>query len=140
MNRHLQLCDVFLQPSLWDGMPNALLEAMAAGCVCIASDAGGIPEIRFHSGSRSASIVPRWQLHPSGGSDPRMGERGRSPSALAPFAKRREPAWSNISTSIGSEAFKAYFRRQPTDKRYMRLPAISLLLHGHGSSLWSPVQ
>src|ERR1019366_2649652 len=31
VNRHLQLCDVYLQPSLWDGMPNALLEAMAAG-------------------------------------------------------------------------------------------------------------
>ena len=61
MNQHLQLCDVFLQPSLWDGMPNALLEAMAAGCGCIASDAGGIPEII--TPGVDGVIVPRWQLH-----------------------------------------------------------------------------
>lgn len=61
VNRHLQLCDVYLQPSLWDGMPNALLEAMAAGCACIASDAGGICEI-ITSGV-DGIVVPRWQLH-----------------------------------------------------------------------------
>ena len=58
---HLRLCDVYLQPSLWDGMPNALLEAMACGCGAIASDAGGIPEI-ITSGV-DGIILPRWQLH-----------------------------------------------------------------------------
>jgi glycosyltransferase involved in cell wall biosynthesis len=52
---------VFLQPSLWDGMPNALLEAMAAGCACIASDAGGIPEII--TPGIDGVILHRWQLH-----------------------------------------------------------------------------
>jgi len=61
VNAHLQACDVYLQPSLWDGMPNALLEAMAAGCGCIASDAGGIPEII--TPGVDGVIVPRWQLH-----------------------------------------------------------------------------
>ena len=61
VNRHLQLCDVYLQPSLWDGMPNALLEAMSAGCGCIGSDAGGIPEII--TPGVDGLIVPRWQLH-----------------------------------------------------------------------------
>jgi glycosyltransferase involved in cell wall biosynthesis len=61
VNRHLQLCDVYLQPSLWDGMPNALLEAMAAGCGCIVSDAGGIPEA-IVSGVNGI-ILPRWELH-----------------------------------------------------------------------------
>jgi glycosyltransferase involved in cell wall biosynthesis len=60
VNQHLNLCDVYLQPSLWDGMPNALLEAMAAGCAAIGSDAGGIPEI-ITSGVNGI-IVPRWQL------------------------------------------------------------------------------
>ena len=61
VNKHLQLCDVYLQPSLWDGMPNALLEAMAAGCGCVGSDAGGIPEI-INPGV-DGIILPRWQLH-----------------------------------------------------------------------------
>jgi glycosyltransferase involved in cell wall biosynthesis len=61
VNQHLQLCDVYLQPSLWDGMPNALLEAMAAGCGCIGSDAGGIPEVIGHG--VNGMILPRWQLH-----------------------------------------------------------------------------
>ncbi|HLK21766.1 MAG TPA: glycosyltransferase [Bryobacteraceae bacterium] len=61
VNAHLQLCDVYLQPSLWDGMPNALLEAMAAGCFVIGSDAGGIPEV-IQDGLTGV-IVRRWELH-----------------------------------------------------------------------------
>jgi glycosyltransferase involved in cell wall biosynthesis len=59
--KYLQICDVYLQPSLWEGMPNALLEAMACGCCCIASDAGGIPEIIEHG--KDGFLLPRWQLH-----------------------------------------------------------------------------
>lgn len=58
---YLRLCDVYLQPSLWEGMPNALLEAMACGCCCIASDAGGIPEVILHG--ENGFILPRSQLH-----------------------------------------------------------------------------
>jgi glycosyltransferase involved in cell wall biosynthesis len=58
---HLRLSDVYLQPSLWEGMPNALLEAMACGCCCIASDAGGIPEVISHG--ENGFVVPRSHLH-----------------------------------------------------------------------------
>ncbi|GAB4374111.1 MAG: glycosyltransferase family 4 protein [Elainellaceae cyanobacterium] len=58
---HLWLCDLYLQPSLWEGMPNALLEAMACGCCCIASDAGGIPEVIEHG--KTGFLLPRAQLH-----------------------------------------------------------------------------
>jgi glycosyltransferase involved in cell wall biosynthesis len=61
VNRHLQLCDVYLQPSLWDGMPNALLEAMAAERGCIVSDAGGMPEML--TPGVEGVVLPRWQLH-----------------------------------------------------------------------------
>jgi L-malate glycosyltransferase len=61
---YLRLCDVYLQPSLWEGMPNALLEAMACGCCCIASDAGGIPEVILHG--ENGFILPRSQLHKLG--------------------------------------------------------------------------
>jgi glycosyltransferase involved in cell wall biosynthesis len=38
------LTDIFAMPSLWEGLPMAMLEAMVAGNAVIASAAGGIPE------------------------------------------------------------------------------------------------
>lgn len=41
----LGLFDVFVMPSLHEGIPMALLEALGAGCPVVASNVGGIPEI-----------------------------------------------------------------------------------------------
>ena len=41
----LDSLDIYIQPSLQEGMPRALLEAMSRGCPCIGSDVGGIPEL-----------------------------------------------------------------------------------------------
>ena len=41
----LRACDVFIFPSLYEGLGIALIEAMAAGCACVASSAGPIPEV-----------------------------------------------------------------------------------------------
>jgi glycosyltransferase involved in cell wall biosynthesis len=38
-------CDIVLIPSLYDGMPNVLLEAMLCGKIVVASNAGGIPDL-----------------------------------------------------------------------------------------------
>jgi len=62
---HLCLCDVYWQPSVWEGLPNALLEAMACARVAIASDAGGIPEAIEHG--KSGFVIPRAELHQLGG-------------------------------------------------------------------------
>ncbi|HLM56289.1 MAG TPA: glycosyltransferase family 4 protein, partial [Pyrinomonadaceae bacterium] len=41
----LRACDVFVFPSLYEGLGIALIEAMAAGCACVTTDTGPLPEV-----------------------------------------------------------------------------------------------
>lgn len=43
--KKLQEMDIYVQPSLQEGLPRALVEAMSLGLPAIGSDAGGIPEL-----------------------------------------------------------------------------------------------
>ena len=52
----LNALDVFVMPSLNEGLPLALLEAMACGCCPVATAAGGIPEVL--SGPELGWLVP----------------------------------------------------------------------------------
>jgi len=52
----LHACDVFVFPSLYEGLGIALIEAMATGCACLATTAGPIPE--FMENGRNGVLVP----------------------------------------------------------------------------------
>lgn len=45
VSKWLDNLDIYIQPSLTEGLPRSLIEAMSRGLPCIASNVGGIPEL-----------------------------------------------------------------------------------------------
>lgn len=45
VQEHLDMADMFILPSFTEGLPRVLIEAMARGMPCIATNVGGIPEL-----------------------------------------------------------------------------------------------
>ena len=56
--RHMLSSSVFVLPSLSEGLPRALLEAMACGLFIVASEVGGIPEV-MRNGWNGILVEPR---------------------------------------------------------------------------------
>ena len=52
----LAATQIFVLSTHWEGMPLALVEAMTAGCACIATDVLGVREIIEHG--RTGLLVP----------------------------------------------------------------------------------
>jgi phosphatidyl-myo-inositol dimannoside synthase len=76
----LDSADLFVLPSLTEGLPRALLEAMARGLPCVASAVGGIPEILppealFPRGDQDALASTVAQLLASGDRLTSLAER-----------------------------------------------------------------
>jgi glycosyltransferase involved in cell wall biosynthesis len=53
----MRAADVFVLPSLWEGLPNVVLEAMAAGTPVVATDVEGVRDLLIEGDS--GTIVPR---------------------------------------------------------------------------------
>ncbi len=58
----LNALDIFVLPSRSEGMPNALLEAMACGISTIATSVGGVPEV-IEDGKNGILITSEDELH-----------------------------------------------------------------------------
>ena len=56
--KYMSLSDVFVLPSLSEGFPNVVLEAMASGLPIVATKVGGLPEI-VKNGENGFLIKPR---------------------------------------------------------------------------------
>ena len=44
-DEYLKKCNIFVLPTYFEGLPMSLLEGMAYGCACVASEVGGIPQV-----------------------------------------------------------------------------------------------
>lgn len=94
--------DVLLSPSLWEGMPNAVLEAMACGRPVLASDAGGIPDLLIPG--ETGWMLPRTELH-------HLGEALREVLDLPEAAR----------AAIGLRAREHVLRRFPPERERREL-------------------
>ena len=47
----LKAASIFVMPSRWEGMPNALMEAMAAGCAVVATEVAGCRDLVTDQGN-----------------------------------------------------------------------------------------
>ena len=109
----LRLCDLVLLPSLWEGLPNALLEAMACGRLVLASDAGGIPEVVRHG--VDGFLVPRAKLQHFGAAAHELLSQPE-PARAAWAAAARERVAGSFGPAQEAEALSGVLERlMPSD-------------------------
>lgn len=100
----LKVLDVYVLPSLWEGLPIALLEALAAGCPVVASRVGGVPSV-ITDGVNGTLVRPR---------DP--AELSAAISGLLDSPDRRRS-----HAEAGQATFRARFSAEAMTARYERL-------------------
>lgn len=95
----------FFLPSLWEGMPKALLEAMAAGLVCIGNDALGINEVIADGVTGYLSTGPEAANLAEAVARARTADRGPVAAAARNFVRQ------NFSLDAVAAAERAIFSK-----------------------------
>jgi glycosyltransferase involved in cell wall biosynthesis len=119
----LQAFDVFAIPSIWEGLPMAMLEAMAWGCPVVSTNVGGIGSVLRHRDN--GSLIPP-----------------RDPAALA----------NELAAVLGSAELRARYRAEGLKtfqenysaevmtRRYEQVYLDSLASRGRTRAAQSPVR
>lgn len=98
----LDAVDLFVMPSRTEGLPRALIEAMARGCPCIASAVGGIPELLA-----SEDLVPP---NDSALLAQRISEVVRDPSRILRMSGRNLEVAKSYRPELMTEQRRAFYR------------------------------
>jgi glycosyltransferase involved in cell wall biosynthesis len=111
---YFQAADCFAFPSLGEGMPSALLQAMAVGLPCVATNIGGISDVLRPSegwivppGNAEALAVALREALGSGRGDPRAAmarERGSPSFSLEHTADRLVELFTALAGPAGRSA------------------------------------
>jgi glycosyltransferase involved in cell wall biosynthesis len=99
--------DVFVLPSLSEGLPLALIEAMATGLAIVASDVGGIPEVVARG--QEALLVPAASPTALTAAIRALLDDPVRRAALGAAAQRR--AHRDFSVTSMTDAYEALYRR-----------------------------
>ena len=104
LNEIIRLFDVYVLPSLWEGLPMVLLEAMAAGLPIVATDVGGVATA-VHDGQNGLLVT------------------ARNPDLLASSLIRllRNESWRRDYGSFGRRIFDGQFSARIMTEKYERL-------------------
>lgn len=109
-------CDILLMPSLHEGLPYTLLEAMALGTPIIASNIGGLPEV-LEDGA-TALLVPARDAASLALAIVRLHDDQGLRSQLGKEAHRLQQA--KYTLDVMSENYLAVYRTYPTRRTHKK--------------------